>query len=514
MSPEPVYGADGKRVNTREYRYRKKLDDERHKLVEKAIKHVAGFKPPLDYKRPSKIVDKVYIPTRDFPELNFIGLLIGPRGNTLKKMETESGAKVSIRGKGSVKEGKIRSDGNLAPGEEEDLHCLITADSDDKIKKCTELINKIIETATSVPEGQNELKRLQLRELASLNGTLRDEESQVCNNCGAAGHRRFECPEQRNFTANLVCRICNGVGHIARDCTQKNNPSVMQEASQREQKLDNEYASLMAELGSNNPSAGASGFTGAVGGGASALPPWASASASSAASDSLPPWASRSDSSNHHSTSIPNNSNMNSAPWKTSTDSHPASIASSTGDSSLPPWIANNTNGKPYSASPRRDNASNYEQLPSTAQSSSLPPWLMNSSASQMQGLGMPAGMMSQNSHPGGYPGAPPPQPLPPNGPPGLASHHDIPQPPQQLSDPSDFDPQSAFRNAAYSPWSSYDYQQNRAGFPNNGDASFRPAYPMQPSAYPGFQQQFVMNQQPAQPSSNYSNQPPPPPPS
>jgi len=29
-----------------------------------------------------------------------VGLLIGPRGNTLKKMETESGAKIAIRGKG------------------------------------------------------------------------------------------------------------------------------------------------------------------------------------------------------------------------------------------------------------------------------------------------------------------------------------------------------------------------------------------------------------------------------
>ena len=53
------------------------------------------------------------------------------------------------------------------------------------------MINKIIETATSVPEEQNELKKSQLRELASLNGTLRDEESQVCTNCGAAGMKSF-----------------------------------------------------------------------------------------------------------------------------------------------------------------------------------------------------------------------------------------------------------------------------------------------------------------------------------
>jgi splicing factor 1 len=72
-----VYGADGKRVNTRDYRYRKKLEDERHKLVEEGLRKVPGFKPPADYKRPSKIQDKYYIPAKDYPELNFIGLLIG-----------------------------------------------------------------------------------------------------------------------------------------------------------------------------------------------------------------------------------------------------------------------------------------------------------------------------------------------------------------------------------------------------------------------------------------------------
>lgn len=38
--------------------------------------------------------------------------------------------------------------------------------------------------AASIPEGQNELKRNQLRELAALNGTLRDDENQACQNCG------------------------------------------------------------------------------------------------------------------------------------------------------------------------------------------------------------------------------------------------------------------------------------------------------------------------------------------
>ncbi|PNS20125.1 hypothetical protein CAC42_5575 [Sphaceloma murrayae] len=217
-SPPPQYDNFGRRVNTREFRYKKKLEDERHKLVEKAIKIIPGYHPPSDYRRPTKTQEKVYVPVNDYPEINFIGLLIGPRGNTLKKMESESGAKIAIRGKGSVKEGKGRSDAAHASNQEEDLHCLIMADTEDKIEKAKRAIHNVIETAASIPEGQNELKRNQLRELAALNGTLRDDENQACQNCGEIGHRKYDCPQQRNYTANIICRVCGNAGHMARDC--------------------------------------------------------------------------------------------------------------------------------------------------------------------------------------------------------------------------------------------------------------------------------------------------------
>lgn len=54
-----------------------------------------------------KVSDKVMIPQEEHPDINFVGLLIGPRGNTLKAMEKDTGAKIIIRGKGSVKEGKV-----------------------------------------------------------------------------------------------------------------------------------------------------------------------------------------------------------------------------------------------------------------------------------------------------------------------------------------------------------------------------------------------------------------------
>lgn len=267
-SPPPQYDNFGRRVNTREYRYRKRLEEERHKLIEKAMKMIPNYHPPSDYRRPTKTQEKVYVPVNDYPEINFIGLLIGPRGNTLKKMETESGAKIAIRGKGSVKEGKGRSDAAHTSNQEEDLHCLIMAETEEKVNKAKQLIHNVIETAASIPEGQNELKRNQLRELAALNGTLRDDENQACQNCGQIGHRKYDCPEQRNFTANIICRVCGNAGHMARDCPDRqrgtdsrNNPNGYGRPQGRiggGDAVDREMEQLFQELG-GNPSGASAG---------------------------------------------------------------------------------------------------------------------------------------------------------------------------------------------------------------------------------------------------------------
>jgi len=49
-SPEPIYNNEGKRLNTREYRTRKKLEEDRHRLVQEASALNTDYKPPADYK--------------------------------------------------------------------------------------------------------------------------------------------------------------------------------------------------------------------------------------------------------------------------------------------------------------------------------------------------------------------------------------------------------------------------------------------------------------------------------
>ncbi|VDO01396.1 unnamed protein product [Rodentolepis nana] len=245
-SPEPVYSSDGKRLNTREYRTRKTMEENRHNFIQQMLELNPEYKPPIDYRAPNnKITDKIFIPQDDHPHINFVGLLIGPRGNTLKALEKETGAKIIIRGKGSVKDGKlVRRDGMPIPGEDEPLHAFISATTPESCQKAVEKIESIIRQGIEVPEGENDLRKAQLRELALLNGTLREHE-------GLARLRALS--EAQNIATNKIqCSLCLGLGHLASDCKLRDpNVSVEQlgiNPTERA-KMDSEYTALMAELG-------------------------------------------------------------------------------------------------------------------------------------------------------------------------------------------------------------------------------------------------------------------------
>lgn len=50
-----------------------------------------------------------------------------------------------IRGKGSVKEGKVgRKDGQMLPGEDEPLHALVTANTMENVKKAVEQVRSFL----------------------------------------------------------------------------------------------------------------------------------------------------------------------------------------------------------------------------------------------------------------------------------------------------------------------------------------------------------------------------------
>jgi protein quaking len=51
-----------------------------------------------------KRILRLEIPVDNYPNFNFVGRLLGPRGNSLKRVEATTGCRVFIRGKGSIKD--------------------------------------------------------------------------------------------------------------------------------------------------------------------------------------------------------------------------------------------------------------------------------------------------------------------------------------------------------------------------------------------------------------------------
>lgn len=84
--------------------------------------------------------------------LSYFGPPPPSSGNTLKNIEKECCAKIMIRGKGSVKEGKVgRKDGQMLPGEDEPLHALVTANTMENVKKAVEQVSFIQWSGSILP---------------------------------------------------------------------------------------------------------------------------------------------------------------------------------------------------------------------------------------------------------------------------------------------------------------------------------------------------------------------------
>ncbi|GJQ69088.1 putative K homology RNA-binding domain protein [Trypoxylus dichotomus] len=52
------------------------------------------------------LTEKVYVPVKEHPDFNFVGRILGPRGMTAKQLEQETGCKIMVRGKGSMRDKK------------------------------------------------------------------------------------------------------------------------------------------------------------------------------------------------------------------------------------------------------------------------------------------------------------------------------------------------------------------------------------------------------------------------
>ncbi|SOV12645.1 transcription or splicing factor-like protein, putative [Plasmodium sp. gorilla clade G2] len=217
-SPPPIYDKNGSRINTREARIKNSMIEEHHRLIEYLLKHVDGFVAPPTYK-PIKKIRKIEIPIDKYPEYNFMGLIIGPRGCNHKRLEAESGAQISIRGKGTLKEGK-KTDHQTEIEAAMPKHVHIAADTEECVEKAVSLITPLLDPFHPLHE---EYKRKGLEQLALVNGiNLSQLDTQRCSICNSNTHLTFECPENMNIQnfkkPEIKCNLCGDHGHITLDC--------------------------------------------------------------------------------------------------------------------------------------------------------------------------------------------------------------------------------------------------------------------------------------------------------
>lgn len=226
-SPPAVYDGEGKRINTRERRFKDKLTKQRNALVEEAQKYdpkftVAGYKK----ERPSV---KIMVPVDKYPDYNFTGIIIGPRGSTQQQMEKEFNCKISVRGKNASKDTKgVKRRTN--PDDNEPMHVFITGENQEDVEKAAARIRELL---VPVDEEHNEHKLRQLRELAELNGMTRDES------------RKAQLSGARGQPSKIMCNICGAPNHVSLDCPLRAKGAS---AADFEKRVDEEVADFAMRL--------------------------------------------------------------------------------------------------------------------------------------------------------------------------------------------------------------------------------------------------------------------------
>ncbi|OII71987.1 zinc knuckle family protein [Cryptosporidium andersoni] len=250
-SPPPIYDKTGSRINTRDMRVKKSMEIELSNLIEFMMKRVEDYAPPNDYK-PLKKVRRLIIPLDKYPEYNFMGLIIGPRGYNHRRLEAESGSLISIRGKGTLKEGK-KCDHQTEEELAMPMHIHISADTQEKVDKAVDLIQPLLDPFHPL---HDEYKRRGLEQLAIVNGTNISNSfgtnlgisgnNDRCLHCGSTNHPSFSCPDSQLMSsykkADIKCSICGDKGHITKDC-KLYNPN---------KNIEEEYEKMMSELSSVN----------------------------------------------------------------------------------------------------------------------------------------------------------------------------------------------------------------------------------------------------------------------
>ncbi|XP_075165027.1 quaking related 58E-1 [Haematobia irritans] len=146
------------------------LDDEIERIL------VSGRIPKTEIyanvysEKPIRVAQKVWFPIKEYPKFNFVGKIMGPKGNTLRQLQEETFCKMTVLGRNSMrdhaKEEELRKSGNLKYAHlSRDLHIEIST-----VAPPSEAYHRLAYALSEVrkfmiPDANDDIRIEQLREM-------------------------------------------------------------------------------------------------------------------------------------------------------------------------------------------------------------------------------------------------------------------------------------------------------------------------------------------------------------
>ncbi|XP_046372507.1 KH domain-containing, RNA-binding, signal transduction-associated protein 2-like isoform X4 [Haliotis cracherodii] len=118
---------------------------------------------------PQPLSIRVRIPMKEHPRFNFVGKLLGPKGSSLKRLQEETGTKMSILGKGSMrdkaKEDELRKEGGKYAHLNDELHVFVEVFSE-MTDNYARLAHAVAELKKFLqPEYNDDIRQQQLQDM-------------------------------------------------------------------------------------------------------------------------------------------------------------------------------------------------------------------------------------------------------------------------------------------------------------------------------------------------------------
>ncbi|EER06623.1 Branchpoint-bridging protein MSL5, putative [Perkinsus marinus ATCC 50983] len=250
-SPPPTYDQLGTRTNDRTTRVKKAMEGEHNRLVRYMMATVRDYIPPETWNK-ARLVRKIIIPQKKYPDVPFMAIIVGARGTNHKRLQMESGCRIEIRGKGINAMNQTIEEQNMPQ------HVHIEGDTEVNLIKATALLEPLLDPTH--PDFAR-ARALGLEQLAVVNGYTTQVQHIRCGLCQAMGHHASQCPEFNNVEmsykmADVKCDICGDKGHATIDCPQKGTAQQKskewREEAEERAKVDQEYADLINNLAEEN----------------------------------------------------------------------------------------------------------------------------------------------------------------------------------------------------------------------------------------------------------------------